>query len=102
MDVKLTDFLTSINIKENEIELFDDAKLTNATYIKSTGEVYDKTRTRTPSHPAYATDIKGIAWAVKKHDNANYNGSTDGSASVYRIDNITVSIECIDVINSGE
>ena len=35
MDVKLKDFLTSLNIKEQEIELFDDAKLTNATYITS-------------------------------------------------------------------
>ena len=35
MNVKLKDFLTSINIKESEIELFDDAKLTNATYITS-------------------------------------------------------------------
>ena len=36
MDVKLKDFLTSLNIKDQEIELFDDAKLTNATYITST------------------------------------------------------------------
>jgi len=35
MDEKLIDFLTSLSIKEEEIELFDDAKLTNATYITS-------------------------------------------------------------------
>ena len=36
MDVKLKEFLSSLNLKDDEINLFEDAKLSNAVYITST------------------------------------------------------------------
>ena len=45
--------------------------------------------------------IKGLAWKVFQNSSSGYNGSSAGTTSVYRIDNIKVSVECIDVINSS-
>jgi len=35
MDSKLKDFLATFKLKDSEIQLFENAKLSNATYIKS-------------------------------------------------------------------
>ena len=75
----------------------------NAKYKNSSGSYTNiETITRTVS----TEDIKAIAWSVKKHNTAANNGNyqqTDEfyNSSVYRIDNITVSVDGLDVADSN-
>ena len=58
----------------------------NAVYPGSSG-----TAEKTVTNTANQLGIKGLAWAIQKNTNSNYNGPDDASsAAVYRIDNIKV------------
>ena len=60
-----------------------------AYYPNSSGGYATATKTNT----ANQLGIAGLAWAIKKHTTAGYNGPDDASAAaVYRIDNIKVTM----------
>ena len=63
-----------------------------ADYPNSSGGYATATKTNT----ANRLGITGLAWAIKKHDTAGYNGPDDASdAGVYRIDNIKVTASAL-------
>ena len=69
----------------------------NAVYPGSSGTV-EKTVTNT----ANQLGITGLAWAIQKNTNNNYNGPDDASsAAVYRIDNIKVELVALNMVSSN-
>ena len=69
-----------------------------AVYPNNSGDIVTKTVTNTANQLA----IKGLAWAIMKNTNNNYNGRDDASlVSTYRIDNIKVMGEGIEITDSS-